>query len=466
MSIFAGIVIFCCINIIIPIDIESYKTFGKAVFFLKSRFKLLCLSLSLLVLLASASVSASAAPKEVPVLSQGLFVLASKTDVAVSAMVGNDVTFTADTFARGMNLSEVKYLTVMSVPSETDGELLLGSTRIGAGQSLAAANLPSVVFRPSNDDVTRASFTFTVNGGSVPMTCNLFLLSEKNYAPTVNVAAGLMLDRVTYRGVALHGTLAAQDPDGDTLTYEVVSYPQKGSVILTDAGKGSYVYHPNKGYVGSDSFSYIARDPYGNYSASATVSLRVEIAGTSVNYVDITEEQTVSAIAVTEAGVMSGLQIGNQFYFQPDNGVSRVDFLVMAMNAVGITDVPAVENTDFADDADIPQAMKGYVAAAQKMGIASGTQADGVLTFRPNEVPTRAEAAVILEKLLEAKPNAESIPTFADTSEIPAWAEDAVLTLSSVGIMTPTDGNISPLSEITRAQTAELLASAMRYRKR
>lgn len=398
-------------------------------------------------------------------MSYGLSVLAARTDVAVSAMVGNDVTFTADTFARGMNLSEVKYLTVMSVPSEADGELLLGSTRIAAGQSLAAANLPSVVFRPANDEIARASFTFTVNGGTVPMTCNLFLLSEKNYAPTVSVAAGLMLDRVTYRNVALHGTLAAQDPDGDALTYEVVSYPQKGSVTMIDAAKGKYVYHPNKGYVGSDSFSYVARDPYGNYSASATVSLRIEVAGTSVNYVDLAEAQVVSAIAVTEAGVMSGSQIGNQYYFDPDKGVSRVEFLVMAMNAVGITEVPACEQTEFADDADIPKTMKGYVAAAQKTGIANGTQADGVLTFQPNEFLTRAEAAVILEKLLEAKPNAESVPTFADTSEIPTWAEDAVLTLSSVGVMTATDGNISPLSAITRAQTAELLAAAMRYHK-
>ncbi|MBO4308201.1 MAG: S-layer homology domain-containing protein [Clostridia bacterium] len=433
---------------------------------MKSRFKMICFALSVLLLSAAVPVAASAAPKEVPVLSRGLFVLAAKTDVAASAMVGNDVTFTADVFARGMNLSEVKYITVVSVPPETDGELLLGSTRIGAGQSLAAANLPSVVFHPASDEVTRSSFTFTANGGAVPMTCNLSFLSEKNYAPTVNVAAGLMLDRMTYRGVAMHGTLAAQDPDGDALTFEIVSYPKKGSVTLSDAAKGSYVYHPNKGYVGSDAFSYVARDPYGNYSAAATVSLRVELAGTSVNYVDIIEEQTVAAIAVTEAGVMSGAQIGNQFYFNPDKSVSRVEFLVMAMNAAGITEVPACEQTVFADDGDIPPTMKGYVAAAQKTGIASGTQTDGVLTFAPNETLTRAEAAVILEKLLEAKPNAESVPTFADVSEIPAWAENAVLTLSSLGIMTSTDGNISPLSNITRAQTAELLAAAMRFQKR
>ncbi len=432
---------------------------------MKSRFKALCLALSVLVLFAVLPAAADASPSEVPVLSHGLSVLAAGTNVAVSAMVGNDIPLSADLFARGMNLSEVRYLTVKSVPPETDGELLLGSTRIGAGQSLAAANLSSVCFHPASDEISNSSFTFTVNGGAIPMTCKLCLLSERNYAPSVSMATGLMLDRMTYRGVALHGTLAAQDPDGDDLTFEIVSYPKNGSVTLTSAADGTYVYRPTGKYVGSDSFSYVARDPYGNYSAAATVALRVEVAGTSVEYVDVTEAQTASALAVTAAGVMSGSQIGNRYYFNPEGTVSRVEFLVMAMNAVGITDVPAVEKTDFADDADIPATMKGYVAAGRKLGLADGTRTEDALKYFPNEALTRAEAAVILEKLLEMKPATDTVLTFADTSEIPAWATEAVATLSSVGIITPTGGNISPLSAITRAQTAELLAAAIQYRK-
>ena len=156
---------------------------------------------------------------------------------------------------------------------------------------------------------------------------------------------------------------------------------------------------------------------------------------------------------------------GNRYYFNPEGTVSRVEFLVMAMNAVGITDVPAVEKTDFADDADIPATMKGYVAAGRKLGLADGTRTEDALKYFPNEALTRAEAAVILEKLLEMKPATDTVLTFADTSEIPAWATEAVATLSSVGIITPTGGNISPLSAITRAQTAELLAAAIQYRK-
>lgn len=402
---------------------------------------------------------------ETSVLSQGVAVIAAKTDVAVSAMAGNDITFSADQFERGLNLAQVKYLTVKSLPPQTDGELLLGSTRIAAGQSIAAASLPSVSFHPVNQSVSHSFFTFTVNGELLPVTCNLSFLKKPNSAPTVGVAAALTLDCVTYRDVSLYGKLEAQDADGDDLRFEAVSFPQKGSILLTDAEKGTYVYRPAKGYVGSDSFSYVARDSYGNYSAAAKVNLRVEFAGTPVQYVDISPEQAVSAIAVTSAGVMSGAQIGKDYYFRPEEEVSRIDFLVMAMNAAGISDVPAGETTNYADDAQIPATMKGYVIAAEKLGLLQSEEGSEQPKFGPAEPVTRAEAAVILEKLLNAQPVARCIPTFSDTLKIPVWAQDAVLTLASIGVMRAADdnGNVSPLAHLTRGETAKLLAAAMRY---
>lgn len=424
--------------------------------------KLSLLCAAVLLLSAVLPFASSAYPASVPTVSSGLLVLAARTDVAVSAMVGNDVSFSADDFARGMNLSQVRYITIASAPSATDGELLLGSSRVVSGQNISAANLSAMVFHPVDDSVSQSSFTFTANGSTVPVTCNLYLLRNRNYAPTVSVAAGLTLSNRTYRGTAVCGTLSAQDPDGDGVIYEVVSVPKNGSVRVTDASQGTYLYQPKKGYVGTDSFSYIARDRYGNYSASATVSLRVEIAATPVNYVDLSESETVPAIAVTEAGIMSGTQIGNQYYFHPEGTVTRAEFLVMAMNAVGITDVPTVEETLFDDDDQIPATMKGYVSAAHRTGVISGSQKEGKLCFFPNDNLTRAEAAVMLKNLLGIAPTG-SVAVFADESEIPVWATEAVETLHAVGILIPQNGNISPLSAITRAQAAELLSAAMRY---
>ena len=425
----------------------------------------------MLAVLATAAMLFAAIPAtgfaestEASAVSCGLAVLSARTDVALSAMVGNDVLFTADDFARGMNLSEVRFLTVKSLPENTDGELLLGSSRVAAGQTVAAGNLSAMCFHPFSADVRHASFVFTVNGSAVPMLCNLYLLEARNDTPTVSMASGLSLQNTTYRNLAVYGKLSAYDPDGDELRYEIVSYPENGTVTLTAPGEGSYVYRPEKGYVGTDSFTYVARDLYGNYSASATVSLRVDLSGTSVTYADLAESQMCAAMTVTEKGIMSGTQIGDRTYFYPDAQVTRAEFLVMAMNAAGIAEVPDVEQTVFADDAEIPETMKGYVSAAYQIGIVSGTQKDGKLCFLPNEPLTRAQAAVMLEKLLKPA-SATVVPVFADTSEIPVWAKEAVFSLNAAGILTSTEGHIAPSAVVTRAQTAELLTAVLRYGK-
>ena len=338
---------------------------------------LLCLSAVICLTVGVFGVSAS---EEVAVVSYGLHVLSAKTDMAISAPIGNDVVFSADAFARALNLSKVNYVTVKSLPAVTAGELLLGSTRVAAGQTISGENLSYLVFSAADEDIVHASFTFTANGSAMPMLCNVYLLQEINYTPTVSVASGLSLNVSTYKGMAAHGRLAAHDPDGDALRFEIVSYPQNGTVSLTDAEDGTYVYMPKKDFVGTDSFTYVARDKYGNYSAAADVRLRVAVSGTSVVYADMENSRAHNAaLALTEAGVMSGTQVGNQYYFDPDGGVSRVEFLVMAMHAAGITDLPDVDATVFYDDRDIPDSMRGYVAAAYEMKYISGSLADGKL---------------------------------------------------------------------------------------
>ena len=161
---------------------------------------------------------------------------------------------------------------------------------------------------------------------------------------------------------------------------------------------------------------------------------------------------------------MSGVQVGNQQFFYPDRTVSRVEFLVMAMNAAGISEVPSSDKTVFWDDDQIPDAMKGYVAAAYEMKYISGTLKDGKLCFLPNEEITRAQAAVMLSNIVGLCDVAVT-PTFADGSDIPTWAVEAVYSLHAAGIMNGQDGYIAPTETVTRAQSAEMLAATLRYLK-
>ncbi len=416
------------------------------------------------ICLSAGGISAFAAEKEeTPILSHGLQILSAATDMALSAPVGNEIVFSADAFARALNLSKVNYITVISLPENTAGELLLGSTRLSAGQTVSADNLAYMTFSSASEEASHSYFTFTANGGNIPMVCNLYLVDGVNYTPTVSMASGLSLKVSTHKDLLAHGTLSAYDPDGDALRFEIVSYPQNGALKLTDATAGGYVYKPNNGYVGSDSFSYVARDKYGNYSAAATVNLKVTLSGTAITYADMENSKAYNAaLTLTEKGIMSGTQVGNQYYFSPEESVSRVDFLVMAMHAAGITEVPDCEQTVFADDASIPESMKGYVATAHELGYISGSLSNGVLSFLPDEEITRAQAALILSNIVGLC-EVPVTPTFADHSDIPVWAADAIYSLNAAGILNPEQGYIAPTQKLTRAQTAQMLAAAMAY---
>lgn len=81
-------------------------------------------------------------------------------------------------------------------------------------------------------------------------------------AGSAPVAANLEL--TTYRGVSVGGQLAAYDPDGGELTFEITTPPVKGTIELSDGG--SFIYTPAGGKKGRDYFGYKAIDSEGNRS--------------------------------------------------------------------------------------------------------------------------------------------------------------------------------------------------------
>ena len=102
--------------------------------------------------------------------------------------------------------------------------------------------------------------------------------------------------------------------------------------------------------------------------------------------------------------------------------------------------------------------MKGYVAVAHSMGYITGSEVEGKLCFLPNQEITRAEAAVILGKMIDAElPTAAMRQSFDDAEEIPVWAEASVYSLSYKGILQADNGNIEPMSAATRGDVAIML---------
>ena len=295
---------------------------------------------------------------EASIVSPALSILAGKSDMAVATLLGNDYYFSKQVFARSLNLdvSALDYITVRSLPSVAEGELLIGSSRVTEGQVISAANLGMLCYVAADESAeSRTSFTFSPCGAAYEVTCNIYVLKDINYSPTLSIASGEALSVSTHKNFVGYGTLTAYDPEGDELTYEIVRRPKHGLLVMTDASCGEYVYLPRIGYRGEDSFVYVARDVYGNYSASATVSVQVVEPSVSVTFADMQGRRDYNAaLTMAEAGIMQGTAQGDTTYFYPERAVSRLDFLTMSMQAMGVGSVPKVSATGFFDDANIP----------------------------------------------------------------------------------------------------------------
>ncbi len=390
-------------------------------------------------------------------VSPALQIIAHYTPMAKAGLVGNEILFTPEDFERALNLSRVSSITITKAPDVTEGELFVGLVKLSAGQTITRGNLSLLSFAAAGDKVSRASFSFAVNNSSYSIDCNLYLLNKINRSPSA-VARG-PLEVFTYRDIAVYGKLHAVDPEGDRLTYQIVTYPKNGALILTD-DNGSYVYFPNAGFTGRDSLTYVVYDTYGNYSSAAKVTLRVEKNSASLAYDDMKWHRAYSAaVKLTDKGIMSGTQIGDGYYFYPDQTVSRAEFLVMAMRAAGISNLPKVEYTGFYDDDDIATSMKSYVGAAARAGYIKGSYVEGKLCFLPDKEITVSEAAVIIANIMGLS-NDGSIAVLSENSGIPAWAKDAVWALCSAGVLEYEDYDYN--APVTRGDAAVMLAAMMR----
>ena len=86
--------------------------------------------------------------------------------------------------------------------------------------------------------------------------------------------------------------------------------------------------------------------------------------------------------------------------------------------------------------------------------------ADGVV-FEPERVITRAEAAVLLDRMLQVT-DAAVTTLYTDYDAAPAWACQAAVNLETAGVLqTNADGALALSEPLTRADAADLLCGAL-----
>lgn len=409
------------------------------------------------LLLAATAISVSAFT-----LTRASVHLTDDVTLIKSGLAGEDILFSEADIKQALGVTDFEYITVASLPDPADGTLKLGGVRVVLGQKIEKEHLPLLRFTPSGELTKEATFSFTAGSlaGGAEIPCILRFLPRVNYAPTVKGAA---LSAATQKDTAIHGSLSGADPEGDDLTYLIVSYPKKGTLSVTNSAYGDFVYRPRAGYTGKDSFSYVVRDSYGNYSTVAVVTVTVSGTVSESVYRDMENHRAAYAAAVlAEENIMLGRLLGDGLYFEPSEQVSREDFLVMAMKAAGISPDGGTE-VFFDDKEELHPSLLPYVATAAKRGYVLGVLEDGRLNFNPDTSITRAEAATILYRILKT-PLPTTLPVFADGDDLPSYAKAAIYSLFDAGILDRREGGvIAARQALTRAEAAEMLLSVKEY---
>ncbi len=403
--------------------------------------------------------AAGAAESEAQLLSPGLEVIAARSEMVLSGVPGGEVIFTEEDFVRAVGYfpDEIK---ITSRPDPAVGQLTLGSVLIPEGQTLSGSNLDRISFMPSgNPGSTEACFSFSADGAAYDYTCYVRLMQagDTNTAPTLDCATAASLSAKVPEGGICGGTLAASDPDGDGLVFEIVSYPKHGSVRLTDRARGRYVYRPTAGYTGKDSFVYTVRDEWGSYAGEAEVKVTVSRFGTP-EFADMSGSAETFARIVTSEGLMSGTLVGGEEYFYPTRGVTRSEFTVTLMMAAGI-EADGENICVFADSEDIPAAARPYVSKAYEIGLTDGWIVGGKQIFMPDEEISLAEAAMMTSRLLGLEYEG-AVEVSASIGEA-SWAKYEIAALCSAGFSLGGD-TFTSSTPLDRAAAAELLCGVLR----
>lgn len=153
-------------------------------------------------------------------------------------------------------------------------------------------------------------------------------------------------------------------------------------------------------------------------------------------------------------GIINGLGNGD---FGPDEILTRAEYAKLVVLGSGLTPVehPVLS---FADQAEIPDWARGYVAVALERGLITGFEDN---TFRAGAPVSRVQVAVIAARALRGKGFAQGkgqARHFRDDDRIPAWAQADVALTTSAGLVGDFWGDsFTPDGPATRALAAAVV---------
>ena len=168
-----------------------------------------------------------------------------------------------------INTDEDTPVTIVLKGEDPDGDTLTYKVASEPLHGKLSGDAPNLKYTPNENYNGPDNFNYSVNDSkSESFAANVSInVKSINDAPTAKSE-----NVTTQEDTPVPINLIASDPDGDTMTYIIVSPPSHGvlSSILPNT-----IYTPNNNYNGSDSFTYKVSDGK-NESAITEVSITIE----------------------------------------------------------------------------------------------------------------------------------------------------------------------------------------------
>ena len=160
---------------------------------------------------------------------------------------------------------------------------------------------------------------------------------------------------------------------------------------------------------------------------------------------------------VWQHGIMKGVSATK---FGPDTKMTRAMFVTVLYRMEGSPSVEGMQIPAFNDIG--AKWCYDAIIWAYNAGVTLGKTAT---TFAPNDSITRAEIVTMVYRY-SGSPTVSGVPNFTDAASVGAWARDAIIWATSVGVVNGyTDGSFGPNKTALRSEMAAMLHRYMEFVK-
>ncbi|AYO31419.1 hypothetical protein D2962_13155 [Biomaibacter acetigenes] len=139
------------------------------------------------------------------------------------------------------------------------------------------------------------------------------------------------------------------------------------------------------------------------FTALIARALNIKEQGAQSNFIDVSDEAWYkdAVMGAARAGIISGVDAS---HFAPEKKITRQEMAVIIVKAYSyvtgkkLSDIYTTSEVKFRDEGAVNSWARSYVRLADALGLMNGNP-DG--TFAPGDSATRAQAAVIIKRMLE-----------------------------------------------------------------